>query len=79
MSIIKPTKYIVTKLPVHNNKLSEPVYVGEILHTCMKNGYGSASEDSNLHGEKFIIVTRSETGDYPFITMPVSCLRQLPS
>jgi len=74
--VVQPTKYIVTAIPSHNNKLDDPVTVGEVLYTLMKNDYGGSSLDTDLLGTECISVTRKSSGDYPYITMPLNCMEK---
>lgn len=74
--IQQPTRYIVTKIPPHNDKLDSPVTVGEILYTLMKNDYGGSSLDTDLLGTECVSVTRKSNGDYPYITMPLNCMEK---
>jgi hypothetical protein len=74
--IQKPTKYVVTAIPPHNDKLDHPVTVGETLYKLMKPDYGGSSLDTNLLGTECVSVTRKPNGDYPYITMPLNCMEK---
>lgn len=70
-------KYIVVQIPSHNDKLPEPVSIDEVLYSCTRPDYGDASYDTELFRTPHISVTRKSDGDYPYVTMPVSCLKHI--
>lgn len=71
-----PRKFTVIIIPPHNEKLHEPVHIGEILYELMKNDYNGAAYDTELLEVKCISVTRDPSGDYPFVTMPLHCMKE---
>lgn len=52
---------------------------GTTVYSCLRADYGCASDDSHATGEEHTTVTLDPTGDYPFITVPRTWLREVPA
>lgn len=50
---------------------------GDIVYPCIKPDYGCANDDSRIKGEKYMSVTYSPEGAYPFFTISVFALKEL--
>lgn len=51
---------------------------GTVVYDARKYDYGLANDDTKITGIHHISVTEDAGGDYPFVTIPVGLLQELP-
>ncbi len=49
----------------------------EFLYEFLGFDYGSAHNDTSALGEPCVSLTREPDGDYPFLTVPLRCVKEI--
>ena len=62
---------------ISNHRSSIPISIGDIVYKCTKSDHGVARHDSRISGIKFISVTLSESGNYPFFTIAIEDIQEV--
>jgi hypothetical protein len=57
-----------------DSAIDKKAVAGTLVYECMKCDYGLSNDDTRFTGVYHTSVTLNENGDYPFFTVPVSCL-----
>lgn len=70
----RPTRY---KMLRHSTIQHEAV-AGTIVYSCIKHDYGLANDDSSMTGKEHKSVTLDRNGDYPYFTVPVADIEEVP-
>lgn len=52
---------------------------GMIVYDCKSWDYGCAHDDTRVTGIEHISVTLKADGDYPFFTVPVNAIEEIPA
>lgn len=66
-------KYRMTK----DSQIKKEVLAGTIVYRCKGYDYGCASDDTRMTGIEHKSFTLSETGDYPFFTVPLTDVEEV--
>jgi len=74
---MKPRKFRIKDTPLLNS-IANNSEKGDLVYECTKVDYGAAESDSYYTGQKHMSVTLEEDGGYPFFTIPIHNLEELP-
>lgn len=71
---MRPKRFKMLK----HSAINHEAVAGVFVYACNKHDYSLASDDTRATGKPHRSVTLDPSGDYPFFTVPISDIEEVP-